>query len=547
MSKVTVNLTPPRGTVEVLPSWTMSLMERAKGFPGRTRMVGRVLHFELSRENVSYATMAFPHATVIGGAQPDQADEMLVAGRPPFATAFPMDPLQLEAFEAAKGKKVFGFFEKPGAGKTKMILDHAVRAWCAGEIDALLVVSYNGVHEQWILDEAPKHISKTIPWRGVARIPGKKFDKTIFDQDPGVLRIFAINYESYAVSEAARGDIQKFYRSGRVMIAADESQRIMNPEARVTEEMTADQAYYSHRLIASGEPTPRGLENYYSQINFLDPAILNVWSYAGYKARYCRMNQHREIIGYHNMEELHRLMAPYVHVGAPKIDAEQIFIDSKFDLGPEARLAYNTMRDEMLIMLEDGSTASVRNVLARMVRLQQIACGYLVLDDGSKVRLPSERNDLVATLLDMHGGQKAIVWALFKDDHVALAEKLGGCAAVYNGDTSKADRRDIVAGFLDPKSSLKYMVASTAAAGTGLNLQGSSWLNIYHSNSGNAGTRWQSERRTYRRGVTRDVLYYDVMARNTVDIGVRRRHMMRRDISDMSIAELRSLLLGDEL
>lgn len=543
MANVRINLSPPRGSVRVSPSWTMSILEKAKAFPGKKKFVDKVLWFELSKENINYAKIKFPTAFFEGGEEDLFQRDMVSVNRPPFATAFPMDELQREAFERSAGKEYFAFFEKPGAGKTKIILDASVRLWCEGKADALLVVTYKGVHEQWVLDEAPKHIHSSIPWEGEAWSGKLKTD--ILKSNPEKFRIFSLNYEAYATSQKAQAAVRDFYRSGRVIIAADESQRLMDPDSLTSREITADQSFYSYRFAGSGEPTPRGIENYYSVFRFLHPSIMGVDTYAAFKARYCRLDQFRRIVGYHNTEELHRLMAPHVHVAAPNINAEQIWEESRFSLGPRAREAYNQMRDELLVQLDSGEIVTVQGALPKLLRLQQIACGFLPREDGVE-EFELDRVQHTLSILQMNQSHKAIVWARFQRDHEALAQGLGEGSAVYNGNTKKEDRRDIVQRFLDPKSGLNWLIASTAAAGTGLNLQGSCWLNIYHSNSDNAGQRWQSEMRTFRRGVDRDVRYVDVIARSTVDNGILRRHRRKRDISDMSIAELRDLITGEE-
>lgn len=546
---VHINFTPPpgtnRGSISSRPTWTISALERAKGMPGKKKIVDGVLWFELSKENINYAKMMFPDA-IMTGLKEEEGEQRTTINRPAFDTAWPMDPLQAEAFELSKGKKYFAFYEKPGAGKTKMLLDAAVRLWCEGKIDGMLIVSPKDVHEQWILDEGPKHISASIPWIGEALFSGKRLVTQIMKPDLSKFRLLAVNFEAYAASSKARRVIEEFYRSGRMACVIDESHRIMDPESRTAEEITADQSAYPYRFVASGEPTPRGLENYYSQMRFLHPSILRVPTYAGFKAMYCRLNQFRQIVDYHNMEDLHQKMAPYVHVAAPNIDAEMIFEESRFNLGPETRSAYNSMRDELLVQIDNGELVTVTGILPKLIRLSQIACGFLPREDGTFQDLGDERLLHALRLLERKDPGKVIIWARWRRDHTRLAEAFGARGAVYNGDTPRDARREIVERFLDPNDPLDRLVASTAAMGTGLNLQGSCWFNMFYSSSDNAGQRWQSERRTYRRGTTKDVQYWDIIARGTVDSGILRRHKRKRDLSDMSVAELRSLISGED-
>lgn len=549
MSRIVIDFREPRGRVSCTPSWTISAMEKVKAMPGQKKFVDRVMHFALTQDNINFVRSAFPQAERIG-LESDQIRRRLAKGpRRQFSTAYEPTPLQAEAFSAARGKKLFAFFEKPGAGKTKMVLDKAADMWCAGEIDGLFVFSYSTVHEQWILDEAPKHLAKGLPVRAVAWRSGKKLDQSIFDPDPSVFRIFSMNYEAYATSDKAFAAAKKFAYSGAIMAAADESQRLKTHDSAIGQRAVDNREDWEARVIASGEPTPLGVQDYYNQFCFLDPNIIGAWTYSGFRAMYCRMGgfNNTQIVGYQNQENLHRLMSPYVHVGAPDIKAKQIFEVSKFDLSPPARRAYNQLLNELRVDIDGQRVLSVRSVLPRLVRLQEIACGRMTTNEGNVIEFDNPRMDLLMSLLDIYSSQKVIVWSRFKADHALQAQALGVKSAVFNGDTPDRERREIIESFLRKDDGIQWLLASTGAAGTGLNLQGSCFLNIYYSNNHNAGQRWQSERRTYRLGTEKDVLYIDVAARNTMDVGVINSNRRKREISDMSIAEFRSILDEQEI
>jgi SNF2 family DNA or RNA helicase len=522
-------------------------MERAKGLPGRKKFVDRVMHFELTDDNVSHAKSAFPMAEVI---EPVSDKSNLVNGpRRPFATAMEPKALQAEAFSLSRGKKMFAFFEKPGAGKTKMILDWAVDMWCAGEIDGLFVFSYATVHEQWVKDEIPKHVHPSMPIQAEYWKSGKKNDRSILHPDKDKLRILTMNFESYAVSDKAFKFAKEFSRSGCIAAAVDESHRLKSPESQIGIKAVDHRNDWGARIIASGEPTPLGVQDYYQQFCFLDPAIIGAWTYTAFRSMYCRMGgfQQTKIVGYQNQENLHRLMAPYVHVGAPDIDAEKLYEASKFDLGPKARAAYRQMLNELIVDIDGNRFHSVRSVLPKLMKLEEITCGRITNRRGEVEYFEDNRNELLKTLLEVNGNNKAIVWSRFKSDHEKQKEMLGDKAAVFNGDTPKALRHEIVQRFKDKGDDLQYLLASTGAAGTGLNLQGSCWLNIYHSNSANAGQRWQSEMRTFRIGTDRDVRYIDIVARATTNVGILNNLRRKREVSDMSIAEFRDLLDEQQL
>lgn len=552
MSRIMVDLRPPRGKISCTPSWTMSAMEKAKALPGRKKFVDRVMHFELTPNNISYVRSSFRGAEFLMPAKEGKRN-LVSSLRMPFQTRFDPTELQVQAFGASRGKRLFAFFEKPGSGKTKMVLDWATDLWCQGEIDGLFVFSYAGVHEQWIYDEAPKHIHPSVPWFGVPWRAGKKLDERIFKPDADVMRIFAMNYESYAASDAGFAAAKRFAESGAMAAAADESQRLKTDESKIADRAIGNRDDWEARVIASGEPTPLGIEDYYSQFCFLDPEIIGCWTYEGFKSMFCRMGgfDNRTVVGYHNQEYLHKRMAPYVHVGAPDIKARQLFEVSRFSLSDRCRQAYDQLKDELALDLgqydPEAGVYVLRSELAKLTKLREIACGRLTDRDGRVHQIDDSRMSLLMSLLDIHRGKKAIIWSCFKEDHRQQQEALGDIAETLNGDTPKSQRREIVERFKDPSSKLKYLIASPAAGGTGWNLQGAAWLNIYYCSNNNAGQIWQSWMRLYRLGVTQDVLSVDIVARNTVDVGTLNSNRRKRDVSDMSISEFRRILTDTEI
>lgn len=547
MSRVVIDLRPPRGRISCSPSWTISLMEKAKALPDRKKFVDKVMHFELTQKNIAYVRSCFRGAEFIIPASQNKKN-LVNSPRMPFKTRMEPTELQVEAFGKARGQKLFAFFEKPGSGKTKMVLDWAVDLWCQGVIDGLFVFSYAGVHEQWILDEAPKHIHPDVPWLGVPWRAGKKVDQKIFEPNPDLFRIFSMNYESYAASEVGFAAAKRFADSGAIAAAADESQRLKTDDSKVTDRAIGNRDDWEARLVASGEPTPLGIQDYYSQFCFLDPEIIGCYTFEGFKSMFCRMGgfENRTVVGYHNQEYLHKRMAPYVHVGAPDIKAKQVFEVSRFNLSPRVREAYDQLKEELFLDLRQYDPESgvylLRSELAKLTKLREIACGRLTDREGKVHQIDNNRMELLLSILDIYRGQKALIWSCFKEDHRLQLEALGDKAAVLNGDTPKQDRRAIVERFKDPNSGLQFLIGSPAAAGTGWNMQGAAWRNIYYCSNNNAGQIWQSWMRLYRLGVTKDVHTIDLVARNTVDVGTLNSNRRKRDISDMSISEFKRIL-----
>lgn len=546
--QVTVDLTGRRGAVRCAPRWSLSVLEAARECPGRSRFLEDTFWFERSDENDDFFRNTFPvrvsgEVKVLGSEE--DSSEFLVGGRPPFRTPYKPDDQQAVALTmAAKNPLTFAFFEKPGFGKTKVALDHCVKLWCDGVIDAILVLSLNFVHEQWILDEIPKHVHNSIPVKASVFYSHAKIDRDFFRRDETTLRILAMNYEAYNSKRGAAA-LANFQNSGRVAAILDESHTIKTPHATITQSLWSDRKRYAARFLLTGGPTPLGLQDYYAQFRFLNPNIIGARNYVGFKSRYCRMGgfQNTQVVGYQNADELHRRMAPYVHVGEPVIEAEQIATDFRFNLSKPVRDAYDQFAEDLVMMADSGEMITARSQLSAITKLQQIACGRILDEEGNVLSVHDERLGVLKSVLKAREGQKAIIWSRFRADIEAQKQMLGKNCVAINGDTPKDRRRDLLQRFKDDE--VQYVVGSPAAMGTGLNLQNTCHLNIFYSNSDNAQQRWQAEARTYRRGTERDVENVDIIARGTVDSAIVRRYRNKVDMAQLSVNEFKNLIFGE--
>ncbi len=64
---------------------------------------------------------------------------------------------QTKAFMLSRDKETFALFMEQGTGKTKVILDNAAYLAHLDKIDALVVIAPKGVHENWTINEIPRH------------------------------------------------------------------------------------------------------------------------------------------------------------------------------------------------------------------------------------------------------------------------------------------------------------------------------------------------------------------------------------------------------
>lgn len=428
-----------------------------------------------------------------------------------------------------------------GTGKSKVATDNAGILYTQGEINGVLIVCPKTIVRNWSDVELPKHLPDSIAhnvltWnstRAKTRAWRLEWGRLLnFDG----LAVFIVNVEAFSVTEFAESPVGKHVRTfldGRKTIfILDESTTIKTPKARRTQNVCRAAKRAPYRRALTGSPLlPLEL---FSQCQFLLPGLLGHASFQSFKSRYCELEtigaplpanhpaahrQPKRVTGYQNIDELGAMLSRFsYHVTKDEcLDLPpKVYVRREVEMTPQQETAYEEMRQDFRALLDQGEvTAPI--VLAQMTRLQQILCGWVVLDDGTVAELPERRSDALQEVLEESTGS-AIIWAPYKRDQeriAALIRKLGlGAATVVNGDTSEADRAQAVQDF--QSGAIRYWVGGTKVGGMGLTLTRAT-LVVYWSNIWSVEQRVQSEDRAHRIGQTKSVTYVDLFTPGTVD------------------------------
>jgi len=190
------------------------------------------------------------------------------------------------------------------------------------------------------------------------------------------------------------------------------------------------------------------------------------------------------------------------------------------ELTTEQTSAYQQMKRLALTELDQGRLSSTQSVLTQIMRLQQICCGFLKLDDGEIKDLPNNRlNELLSVIEETTG--KVIIWATWTHDIQAIEKLLiknfgEDSVATYYGETPQDRRQEIVQKFQDKNDKLRFFVGQPKTGGFGITLTEASTV-VYYSNSYDLEIRLQSEDRAHRIGQRNKVTYIDIVAPKTID------------------------------
>ena len=238
------------------------------------------------------------------------------------------------------------------------------------------------------------------------------------------------------------------------------------------------------------------------------------------------------IVGFRELDKLKEIIAP-VSTRLTKEDSgvelpPKLYSRLLFDLPTEQRRVYDQLRKEYMVELESGVLVTAPLALVRVLRLQQIACGYLPNpDDPENPKLfynDDGKNARLQLLLDRleDTPHQAIIWARFTHDVDSICRALGPPKCTrYDGLVSQKERDAGLDQFKQGKK--KFCVAKAASMGMGLSLPMAKSV-FYYSNDFSYINRLQSEDRAHRLvgGGLGAVCYYDIVASHTVDAKILR-------------------------
>ena len=456
----------------------------------------------------------------------------------------------------------------PGLGKTATVIAEAGAMFLDGEIDTLIVVAPNRVHRQWVEKQFP--LWADFPWHGWVWPNGglsSERRRQVLDAALQVrvirprLRVFTFNFESIRIPKGRNPKIQEAFRVIErifatsklgVYVAGDELHRIKDHAAAQSRALLRlGRGKAKVRRGLSGTPILQGMHDLYAQYAFLDPAIIGEESFFSFRTRFCRtapvpgrQNAVR-IVGPRNEDILMSRIAPFTSrvLAAEALDMPpQSFDFLEVDMSPAQAKAYATMQEIMMVGLQEtGQVISAKIVIAQLQKLHQISSGFVFDEDRQVHWLSLEKVEAIADRID-DLNRPVVVWAPWVpliDKIEEVLEKRGG--VVRYRQLSDVDRWRAKGTGRNP------ILANPASGGTGVDgMQFASWA-IYAANTFSLEHRDQSIKRTHRGDQKEHCFYLDAVTRGSRDLVAVDTLKAKKDISAMTIDQLREFVMGSLL
>lgn len=447
---------------------------------------------------------------------------------------------------------VAALFADMGTGKSFMLINNVAMLYDKGRINGLLIVAPKGVYRNWFDTEIPKHLPEHMVYRMAlwSASPRKAEQKALDDlftvtED---LKILVMNIEAFSTTKGTTY-AKRFLLCHDAMMAIDESTTIKTPgsaRSKNTEKVGRGARF---RRILTGSPVTKSPMDLYQQCAFLSDGCLNVSSYYVFQARYAvtverQLNSHtfKQVVGYRRLDELKEKLDRF----AFRVKKEEcldlpdkLYVKREVDLTPEQAKYYNEMKAFAMAQIAGGLVSTV-NALTQLMRLHQIVCGHVKLDDGTIIELPNKRiEELMAVVEETDG--KIIIWANYRHDieaiKIALSKEYGmNAVGMYYGDTDSDERKRVLEEFQNLDSEMRFFVGNPSTGGYGLTLTAAHTM-VYYSNSFDLEKRLQSEDRAHRIGQTKNVTYIDLIAVGTIDEKIVKALRAKIDIATQVLGE----------
>ena len=429
-------------------------------------------------------------------------------------------------------KDAYALFMEQGTGKTKVIIDNACYLFLEGKISCLLVVAPNGVHRNWLSDEFPTHCWDNVKYEPFIWRSGKantvNFQRQfnyISRPSKDYLTVFTINIDA-VITIKGRAAMKTLLENHKCMLVVDESTDIKTPGAKRTKALRTMSKWAPYRRILTGTPTAERPLDLYGQFAFLEPKVFGnsfysfkhtygVWED---KWVYGRPKPFQVSVGYKNLDDMQSRIEPYSY-RVTKEEAldlpPKLYTKRYFTLTRDQQVLYRNLREDYVAAFNSGEIITADMALTRLLRLQQISCGYVPVDDGGMMEIagPNPRLEALKEVVDNSEGS-ILIWTRFRKDIDLILGAYRDSVVRYDGSVGDDERAEAIQEFQSGKK--RIFIGNPKAGGRGITLHKASTV-VFYSNYFGLETRIQAEDRAHRIGLTHPVLYVDIVGEDTVD------------------------------
>lgn len=435
-----------------------------------------------------------------------------------------------------------------GTGKTRAAIESFGHLLRSGQLDVVVVCGkkatlanvWKDELKTWARDLTPVLLDGTVPERAavIRRIAaGERVCAA------GQFPVVLLNHD---VLSRLEDDLTRLSGGLRVGLVIDESQKMRNPDAKVTQSGMRLAGCSRWRLIMTGSPVIQGEQDVFSQWYIVDLGVTFGANFVQFRREWLVENPYTMKVTARD-EDAQTEIGLRMRRRGYRVTKEQgipdlpprVYEQMPIELTREQEKAYSELQEQLITELqtpdESGRYATAANQLTMIQRLLSVTSGFVKDDRGAIHRFsPNPKLNALKELVEENiGNGSIIVWAWYREDVERIARELIQYtpSIVYGG---QSHREDMIRAFTERRTRL--LIANQASGGVGLNLQVAP-LAIYYSQGYNLEDRLQSEGRNHRGGsqIHRQVTYIDLIAQGTIDEVVLAALKRKKSVADVVV------------
>lgn len=422
-------------------------------------------------------------------------------------------PYQLDAVRAVRNLPYAAIFHEQGLGKTKIAID-LLLYWLMNDIvDTVFIVTKKALVKNWC-DEIQDH-SYVTP----RVLSGNRRSNSVALNSP--VLIYLLNYEVISTNQDI---IEHFLVTCRVGVILDESQKIKNPNSRLTQCFLSLAKKFERRVIATGTPAANRPYDIWSQIYFLDEGESLGRSFDRFKTEMDLPDSDLRAgeFGSQLVDAMYRIK-PFM-VRETKRSAgielpEKTIKTISVDLDERQKVIYNAYRDQLAyeVQTEKGfHLDDAEAILKRLLRLVQCASNPILVDEnyqGTPIKFLALKK--LIDEIDLNTN-KVIIWTSFIENAKWLRMRiLDWRPEIVHGSLMVVERNKAIERFKN-ENTCRVLIATPGAAKEGLTLTVANHV-VFFDRSFSLDDYLQAQDRIHRISQKQTCFVHNLIARDTID------------------------------
>ena len=433
---------------------------------------------------------------------------------PPLIAKHEAYTYQLDAVRSIQHLPFSAIFHEQGLGKTKIAID-LILSWLIRDvIDTVFVVTKKTLVPNW---EEEIRAHTFIAPRVLAGDRGQNSSSL---NSPAL--IFVMNYEVVSTNLELFSD---FLETCRVGIFLDESQKIKNPESRITKSFLLLSEKFTRRVIVTGTPVANRPYDIWAQIHFLDNGVALGEDFSEFKSE-LNLPSHKSKSFDTYAQRLSSVMERIriFSVRETKTTAglelpNKSIVTHFVKLAPKQLEMYNQYREELFYEIRKSGETIIDDadaLLKRLLRFVQCASNPGLLDESYSEK-PAKFEKLVEVLRKINTREcKVIIWTSFVENVEWLAWQLQEFSPeIVHGKMTVELRTSSVTNF-KRNESCRILIATPGAAKEGLTLTVANHA-IFFDRSFSLDDYIQAQDRIHRISQQEQCFVHNIIAKNTLD------------------------------